>query len=168
MFDEFEEVVFDVEVVVNNRLLFYVEDDVEFFVLILVIMMYSQFNFFSEEDVDVVENVDLRKRARYVRRCKDVLWLRWITEYIRSLRERYNLKYKIKELILKVGDVVLIQSEERNRGKWSIGIVVKFIKGYDGVVRGVRLRVGKSYLEYAIQYLCLMELFCDVREILLN
>ena len=65
---------------------------------------------------------------------------------------------------LNVCDVVLIQNEERNRGKWSIGIVVKLIKGRDGVVRGARLRAGKSYLERAIQHLCPMELSCDVRE----
>ena len=60
--------------------------------------------------------------------------------------------------------MVLIQSEERNRGKWSIGIVVKLIRGRDGVVQGARLRAGKSYLERTIQHLCPMELSCDVRE----
>ena len=78
--------------------------------------------------------------------------------------ETLYLKHKTKQLTLKVGDVVLIQSEERNRRKWNIGIVVKLIKGRDGVVRGARLRAGKSYLERAIQHLCPMELSCDVRE----
>jgi len=56
---------------------------------------------------------------------------------------------------------VLIQSPERNRGKWNIGIVDKLIKGRDGVVRAIRLRAGKSYLERAIQHLYPMELSCD-------
>ena len=38
------------------------------------------------------------------------------------------------------GDVVVIQGSERNRGKWNIGIVVKLIKGRDGVVHAIRLR----------------------------
>ena len=38
---------------------------------------------------------------------------------------------------------------------------MKLIKGRDGVVRAARLRAGKSYLERAIQQLCLMELSCD-------
>ena len=126
--------------------------------------MYGQFNLLPEEDVDVVEDADLRKKARYIRRCKDILWSQWTTEYIRSLRERHNLKHKTKKLTLKVGDVVLIQSEERNCGKWNIGIIVKLIKGRDGVVRVARLRAGKSYLERAIQHLCPMELSCDVRD----
>ena len=131
MFDELEEVVQDVEVAVNNRPLSYVEDDVELPVLTPATMIYSQYHLLPKEDADALENVDLRKRARYVRWCKDVLWSRWTTEYIRSLRERHNLKHKTQESTLKVGDVVSIQSEERNRGKWSIGIVVKLIKGRD-------------------------------------
>ena len=59
------------------------------------------------------------------------------------------------------GDVVLIQGSERNRGKWNIGIVIKLIKGRDGVVRAIRLRAGRLYLEHAIQHLYLMELSCD-------
>ena len=114
------------ELSVNNRPLSHVEDDVERPVLTPVTMMYGQSNL-TQEDADAVENVDLRKRARYVCRCKDVLWSR-TTEYIRSLRERHNLKHKTKELTLKVGDVVLIQSEECNCGKWSIRIIVKLIE----------------------------------------
>lgn len=163
-FGELEEVVLEVEVAVNNRPLSYVEDDVELPVLTPNVMMHGLPNLLPEEDAESVEDVELRKRTRYLRRCKDILWSRWTTEYIRSLRERHNLKHKTKVLTLKVGDVVLIQSEERNRGKWNIGVVVKLIKGRDGVVRAARLRAGKSYLERAIQQLCPMELSCDVRD----
>ena len=144
-FGELEEVALEVEVAVNNRPLSYVEDDVELPVLTPNVMMHGLPNLLPEEDAESVEDVELRKRTRYLRRCKDILWSRWTTEYIRSLRERHNLKHKTKVLTLKVGDVVLIQSEERNRGKWNIGDVVKLIKGRDGVVRAARLRAGKSY-----------------------
>ena len=60
--------------------------------------------------------------------------------------------------------MVLIQTEERNHRRWNIGIIVKLIKGRDRVVRGARLRAGKSYLEWAIQHLCPIELSCDRRE----
>ena len=62
---------------------------------------------------------------------------------------------------MKTGDVVLIKGDKRNRRKWSFGIVVKLIKGSDGVLRAPRLRAGKSFLERAIQQLCQMELSCD-------
>ena len=38
-------------------------------------------------------------------------------------------------------------------------------KGQDGVVRGVRLLAGKSYLEQSIQFLYPLELTCDVNPV---
>ena len=158
--NELEEVLLDEEVTLNNRPLCYVEDDVQLPVLTPSTMMFGQPKLIPEEDLDE-EDADLRKRARYLRRCKDVLWGRWTGEYLKSLRERHNLKHKTKEMTVQPGDVVLIQGSERNRGKWNIGIVVKLINGRDGMVRAIRLRAGKSYLERAIQHLYPMELSCD-------
>ena len=59
------------------------------------------------------------------------------------------------------GDVVLIKGEERNRGRWRFSIVEQLIQGRDGVVRGVRLRAAKSYLERPVQHLYPLKLFCD-------
>ena len=98
-------------------------------------------------------DIDLWKRARFLRRCKDVLWNRWSDEYMKSLRERHNLEHKTKDMTVRLGDVVLINDSERNRGKWNIGIVVKLFPGRDRVRRAVRLRAVKSYLERAVQHL---------------
>ncbi len=163
-FNELEEVLLDVEIAVNNRPLSYVEDDVQLPILTPNLMMYGQSNLLPETDADAIEETGLRKRARYLCRCKNVLWSRWTAEYVKSLRERHNLKHQKKRLSLKVGDVVLIQNEQRNRGKWNIGVVVKLIKGRDGEIRAARLRAGKAYIERAIQQLCPMELSCDVEE----
>lgn len=76
------------------------------------------------------------------------------------MRERHNFNHK-KELWIKPRGIVLIQGDERNRGKWNLGIVVKLIKGRDGVVRAARLKAGKSFLEQAVQQLYTMELSCD-------
>lgn len=162
--NELEEVLLDVEIAVNNRPLSYVEDDVQLPILTPNLMMYGQSNVLPETEVDSIKETELRKRARHLRRCKDVLWSRWTSEYVRDLRERHNLKHKSKRLSLKVGDVVLMQSELRNRGKWNIGVVVKLIKGRDGEIRGARLRAGKSYMERAVQLLCPMELSCDIEK----
>ncbi|KAL9959668.1 hypothetical protein ACROYT_G033011 [Oculina patagonica] len=107
------------------------------------------------------EDLDLRKRVRYLHHCKDVLWSGGTGEYLKSLRGRHNLKHKTKEMIVQLGDVVLIQSRERNRGKWNKGIVNKLINGKDGVVRAIRLRARKSYLEPAIPHLYPVEFSCD-------
>ena len=107
--NELEEVLLDVEVTLNNRPLCYVEDDVQLPVLTPSTMMFGQPKLIPEEDLDE-EDVDLRKRARYLRRCKDVLWGHWTEEYLKSLRERHNLKHKTKEMTVQPGDVVLAHS----------------------------------------------------------
>ena len=61
----------------------------------------------------------------------------------------------------KVGDVVIIKSEEKNRGKWPLGIVEELIVGNDEVVRGAQLRAGKSHIKHAVQHLYPLELSCD-------
>jgi len=45
------------------------------------------------------------------------MWARRTEEYIGSLRERHNLNNKKGKPLIKTGDVVLIQSDEQNRGK---------------------------------------------------
>ena len=115
-----------------------------------------------KEETAGVENIDLRKRARYLRRCKDVFWSRWTNEYLKSLRERHKLKHKTKQMTAKRGDAVLIKADERNRGKWKIGIIESFVVGRDGVIRGAWLRAGKSHIERAMQHLFPMESSCDI------
>jgi len=110
--------------------------------------VFDQPNLLPEEDVDSVEDKDMRKRARYLRHCKGVLWSQWTGEYIKSLRERHNLNHNKSGPSIEQGDVVLIQSDERNTGRWNIGVVL--IKGRDGIVCGARLRAYKSFLQRAI------------------
>ena len=158
--DELEEVILDVEITLNNRPLTYQEDDVQLPTLTRNVMMFGQPNNLPEEDASEIEDHPLRKRATYLARCKDVLWSRWTNEYLRGLRERHDLRGG-EIANIKIGQVVLIKNDERNRGKWNLGVVVKPIKGRDGVVRAVRLRAGKSYLERAVQQLYPLELECD-------
>ena len=161
---ELEEVLLDVEVTLNNRPLSYIEDDIQLPILTPNVMIYGQSNLIPEEDVNNEEEAHMRKRAKYLKRCKDTLWRRWTGEYISALRERHNLKHKTKGRKIKEGDVVLIKGEERNRGKWKIGIVVKLIRGRDGIVRAAKLRTGTSHIERAVQHLYPMELECDIQK----
>ena len=118
---ELEGVILDVEITLNSRPLGYVGDDVQMPVLTPSAMLYGQPNQLPEEEAEVIEDVNLRKRAKYLKRCKDVLWSRWTTEYLKALRERHNLNRKTGEAAVNPGDVVLIKGEERNRGRWRFG-----------------------------------------------
>ena len=111
-----------------------------------------------------LESPDLRKRAKYLKRCKDAMWRRWTDDYLRRLREQHRLKHQGNQSDIAVGDVMLVKDDERNRGKWKMGIVVELITGRDGIVRAAssRMKTGTgSYLEQALQQLYLLELSCD-------
>jgi uncharacterized protein YwbE len=158
---ELQDVLLDVEVSLNNRPLDYVEDDVQRPILTPNSLLLGQPNIIPQLEPYNVENVDLRKRAKYLQTCKDTVWRRWTKEYLRALRERHKLKHGTNLVGPNVGDVVIIKNDERNRGKWQLGIVTQLLTGKDGIVRGAKVRAGKGTLERAVQQLYPLELSCD-------
>ena len=158
---ELEEVLLDIENTLNNRPLCYLEDDVQFPVVTPNTLTFGEDMYNLNDDISSM-NGDLRKRAKYIRRCKRNAWKRWKNEYLKSLRERHNMQCKKQKLPqLLTGDVVIIEGPERNRNHWTIGIVDSLIVGKDGVTRAAKIRTGRTTLERAIQQLYPLELRCD-------
>ena len=162
--EELQEVLLDVEITLNNRPLSYVEDDIQLPLLTPNMMMLGTSNALLQPDVGRIENKDLRKRAKYLQKCRENLWKRWRSEYLRALRERHSLQFKDSEPKIREGDVIVIKGDEKNRGEWSIGIVEKLIEGKDGIVRAARIRTRKTHIERALQLLYPLELSCDRTE----
>ena len=158
---ELQDVLLDVEVALNNRPLSYVEEDLQLPLLTPNMLQFGCPNLLPDPEAHHQENPDLRKRARYLARCKDVTRKRWSAEYLRGLRERHNMKHNKRQLSVTSGDVIIIKGDEKNRGQWRLGIVDELFPGSDGVIRAVKLRAGKSYLERPIQHLYPLELSCD-------
>ena len=139
----------------------YLEDDIQLPVLTFNTLVYGEDMYNLGDDIDSV-NGDLRKRTKYIRRCKNNAWRRWKNEYLKSLSENHNMQSKKQKLLLlSTGDVVIMEGPERNRNHWTIGIVDILIIGIDGVTRAAKVRTGKSTLERAIQQLYPLELRCD-------
>ena len=129
--NELQEVLLDVEVSLNSRPLSYLEDEVAMPTLTPNSMLFVGTTFAPELEPCHVEEVDLRKRAKYLVKCKDAMWRRWTTEYLCGLRERHNQKTKRISFTVAEGDVVIIQSDERSKGKWPLGVVEELYKvGY--------------------------------------
>ena len=143
MWKELQEIILDVEICLNNRPLAYVEDDHELPVLTPNAIITGQPCVLPVDDEESTEEEEMRKRAKHILKCKKAMWKRWTGAYLRALRERHNLKYEGKERTPKVGDVVLIKDDSRNRWKWSVGIVMELYEGRDGVVRGAKLKQGR-------------------------
>ena len=89
------------------------------------------------------------------------MWRRWSKEYLRALRERLRTQNTSQGNAPAVGDIVILQADERNRVKWPLGIVENLKVDTDGVVRGAVLWSGTSHVERAVQQLYPSELFCD-------
>lgn len=58
----------------------------------------------------------------------------------------------------KVREIVLILGEEKNRGRWKKGKVIRIVKEVDGVARGVILLQKGKQLERPIQRVCPLEI----------
>ena len=158
--DEFKSLMLDVETTINNRPLGYIEDDVQSTILTPNVMMFDypvEIPHLDniKEDLDVT--VDLKRRYKYLKRARESIWQRWSSEYIKYLRERHDLSHK-GESAFKEGDVVIIRGDEKNRAHWKLGIITTLMPGKDGVVRAIRLRAGKTFLERAPEHLCPLEL----------
>ncbi|XP_068675376.1 uncharacterized protein [Montipora foliosa] len=155
--EELGEVILDVEVTLNNHPLCYQEEDVQLPTLTPSTLLFLNTNILPELPPHQLDDKDLRKRAKFLLRTKDALWRRWTAEYLRALCERHRLKHGDK----KGTPAVVIHSAERNRNCWPLGIVEQLITGRDCIVRGARLRAGRSHLERPIQHLFPLELSCD-------
>ena len=50
-----------------------------------------------------------------------------------------------------IGEIVLIVGDEKNRGEWKKAKVVRYVKGKDGVVRGVVMLCKGHHIERPLQ-----------------
>ncbi len=90
-------------------------------------------------------------------------WSRWQREYIHGLME-YHRVNKNTSPVSQIGEIVLIVGEEKNRGRWMKGKVVKYVKGKDGMIRGVIVLHKGNYLERLVQLVCPLEIRSIVKE----
>lgn len=155
---ELQEVLLDVEITLNNRSLSYVENDVQMPLLTPNAMLFFNSNLLSKLQPHYIEKADLRKRAKHLLKCMEAILSRWTKEYLGRLRERHRARRGAGGDTPAVADVVIVKTEDKNRGKWPLGIIESLIVGNDLVVRGAKLRAGKSYMERAIQQLYPLEL----------
>jgi len=152
--------VLDVEVALNNRPLSYLEEDIQLPVLTPNSMLHINLSYLPKLQPHYVPDKDLRKRAKFFLKCKEVMWKRWTAEYIRGLRESHRQAGGEQTPHLNSGDVVIIRDDNKNQNQWKLAVVTDLIRGRDGIVRGAKLRTSKDNLESAVQHLYPLELHC--------
>ena len=159
---ELNEVLLDIETQINRRPLSYVEDDVQLPTLTPESFLHQRSTQLPEQETWRIKEADLRKRAKFLKACKDGLWRRWKREYLTALRERHNRARKASKHEAKEGDVVIVKSDNKNRGTWPLAIVRKTYPGRDGIIRAVELKTSNGIIERPVQFLYPLELECDI------
>eukprot|EP00111_Clytia_hemisphaerica_P010634 TCONS_00031083-protein len=158
--EEFKSMMLEVETKMNNKPLGYIEGDIQSTILTPSVMMFDypvEIPHLDNIEDDLEVSIDLKKRYKYLKNAREKIWQRWSTEYVRYLRERHQLNNN-EGSQFKEGDVVIIKGDERNRAHWNLGIIDKIMPGKDGIIRPVRLRAGKNFLDRAPEHLFPLEL----------
>ena len=143
--EEFNEaVLLDVEVNLNNRLLTYIEDDIQYPILTSDSMLLGRDTVMLEEYPEEDERNSWKRRQKYIVRRKKAAWRRWRREYLTALRKRHDIAHKAKVLKIDVGDVVMIKGEDKRRGMWKIGVVKELYRGKDQEIRSAQIKTTKG------------------------
>ena len=60
--------------------------------------------------------------------------------------------------------MVIVQSDNKNRGTWPLTVVEEMYPGKDNVIRAVRVKTSNKTLERAMQHLHPLELNYDIAQ----
>lgn len=155
-YEEFLTVLCDCERIVNSRPLTYVSEEID------NDLPLTPENFLHETpqsgvpDIDNVDKLKLSKRIKYLQRMKDLLRARFRSEYLGQLRQETIRNYKSKPL--QVGEIVLLEDDNKKRTYWNLARVTKVIPGRDGQIRLALVKTSNSELLRPVQRLFRLEL----------
>lgn len=83
-------------------------------------------------------------------------WKRWHEEYLVTLQERK--KWRKEKESMKVGQLVLIKSENFPPAQWALGRIRELIVSRDGLVRSVVVQTETGQLKRPVQKICVVPL----------
>ncbi|XP_058839358.1 uncharacterized protein LOC131696317 [Topomyia yanbarensis] len=97
----------------------------------------------------------LRDNYKRSQELADILWQRWLKEYIPAINHR--TKWYAEQEPIREGELVYL-IDGNNRRTWIRGIVEKVIRGIDGRIQRALVRTSKGLYQRAVAKLAVMEL----------
>ena len=82
-------------------------------------------------------------------------WQRFVKEYLPRLT--CKVKWNTDVQPMKENDLVLVMHQDKPRGLWPQGRIVKVFKGPDGQVRSVEIKTKTRVHKRPVSKLCLLE-----------
>ena len=167
-YEELGTVLVEVENVLNNRPLTYVDTDVtEEVVTPNRLLCGKNLSVVSQENGGsmAVNNVMLKKRCVYRQKVLRDFRSRWEIEYLSYLRDKQRMPNSKLSRVPCAGDVVLVHGDTP-RLSWRLGRVLSLIPSDDGVVRGVFLRLSGTgnVVKRSVRCLYPLEIGSDVED----
>ena len=95
----------------------------------------------NEEYIEEVSTETLTKRMKYVMYLLSHFWNRWNKENLVERREYHRNRSKSGLIVVAVGDIVMVKSDNLPRGRWMVGKIEKLIESKDKHVRGAAVKV---------------------------
>ena len=142
-YEEMQTVLFEIELLLNNRPLTYVySTDLESCLTPNHLLFGRRLELSSSQKSPIsIESFDLTKHTSNVNKIIDHFWNRWRREYVVNLRESHKIFYRNKhQPEPSVNDIVLVYEEHLPRSMWRLGRILELIKGHDDRVRGAIVR----------------------------
>ncbi|GFQ89922.1 integrase catalytic domain-containing protein [Trichonephila clavata] len=150
-YEELNTVLCECEHVINSRPLTYVSEDVNDLSPLTPAMFLQEIETSDVTDIDCLDHQEINKRIRHVQAIREQLKKRFRIEYLGQLREQTQRHRKSRPLT--VGDVVVLESNLKNRTLWSLARITELIPGKDGHVRVARVRTETGELVRPVQRL---------------
>ncbi|CAK1598326.1 unnamed protein product [Parnassius mnemosyne] len=100
-----------------------------------------------------VEDITINRLSRwqYIQKCSQMFWRRWSHEYLNTLQQK--AKWHSDRSNIKIGDLVIIKTDNVPPCNWPLGRIEALHPGPDGIVRCVTLRTQKSTLQRPVNKL---------------
>ncbi|XP_071044416.1 uncharacterized protein [Parasteatoda tepidariorum] len=163
-YEEMATVLCECECLLNSRPLTHVSDDANDLNPITPAMFLQENKSNDVTDLDQCSQTDgksLNKRLAYRLRILKDLRSRFRVDYLGQLRESYRKKNNVP--VPKVGDIVLVWSDNIKRLNWPMARILETYPSQDGLVRLAKIKTKSGVFIRPVQKLCPMELdSCDV------
>ena len=91
-------------------------------------------------EIDIIESYNFVKKLKYRVKLREDLRKRFRSEYLGQLKQQARKRTSK----IKIGDIVMIESDSKKRLDWPLARVTELLPGKDGVVRLVRLKTANG------------------------
>lgn len=145
----------EVEAVMNGRPLTYVSEDMEDLIPLTPSMFLQDVTTTDLPEMEVLNSQGLQKKYKEMMKLREALRERFRKEYLSQLVQRGSTK-KCEEF--KVGDVVLVGSDNQKRLQWPMAKIVELFPGKDNEIRVARVKTQGGFLVRPLQRLYPLEM----------